>query len=272
VIGASTLRRIGRDFKSRRHVDVYVVAAVTLVLAALSLLGDVVGEDLRSAGILAALSLLTYQIAVPGRLDHLDDVLLDRTAFEDVGIAARVGGAREVWIQAPSAITLLSGPTIEALRRGVLARRDGQVRVMVLDPSDPVALDLATRHLDDTTDYRTDDLPRALRATIDRLETMSAWEVGGTFEYRHIPYNPGYSIVAIDPHARGGLLIVEFHGGHNESTASRMHLELTRSVSERWYAYWLDQLEHLWDRARPPGSAVVPQVETLGAGTEAPAV
>jgi hypothetical protein len=63
------------------------------------------------------------------------------------------------------------------------------------------------------------------------------------------------SLVAIDPGAKQGTVIVEFHGFHNEATASRMHLELTRQLSERWYSYWVEQFDHIWRAAEPEAAA-----------------
>ena len=41
------------------------------------------------------------------------------------------------------------------------------------------------------------------------------------FAYRLLDFNPGFSLVAIDPTASGGQVIVEFHGFHSESTNQR---------------------------------------------------
>jgi hypothetical protein len=246
------LARIGRDLKLRRHVEVYVLAGASIVIAMGSLVGDVVSEDLRWATVLAALSVLTYQVTVPDRAGDLDEVLHNRTSFDETTFVSRLRGAREVWVLAPSAINLLTVDTADTLRKTVLARGDGIVQVLVLDPGADEAVALASRQLDDATDYPGVDLPRAVQATADRLARMATWPVAGTFEHRHMTFNPGFSIVAIDPHGRDGQLIVEFHGVHNESTASRMHIELTRAASEPWYLYWRDQFEHLWLNARVP--------------------
>lgn len=244
------LRRIGRDLRSRRHVEIYAVAAVSIVLAILSLVGDVAPDGLRWAAVLAALSLLTYQIALPKPAADLDDVLRNRAAFDEMPFVSRLQGARDVWIVAPTAVNLLTADTVEHLRRHVLSRREGQVRVQVLDPERPEALALARQQLDQATDYPALDLTGGLAATLGLLETMAGWDVAGTFEYRFTPYNPGFSVVAIDPHAKGGLLILELHGVRNESIATRMHVELTRASSEHWFVYWRDQMHHLWDGGR----------------------
>jgi hypothetical protein len=248
----SGLRRIAGDIRNRRHIDVYIVTTMSVALAVLSLVSDLVGEEIRSAVVLAALGLLTYQIALPERSHDLDAVLHSRASFDDTTFNSRLTNASEVWIYGPSAINLLSVDTADYMRKTVLARRDGAVRVMVLDPSDREVVALAARQLDDSTVYPTVDLERALDMTVDKLEMMDTWSVSGDFQYRYLPFNAGFSMVAIDPHLRHGLLIVEFQAFHNESTASRMHLELTRQSSERWYVYWRNQFEHLWNAARTP--------------------
>lgn len=248
------LRRVGQDVRHRRNIEIYVVVVVSVVLAVLSLFGDVVDEDLRWAAALAALGLLTYQVTLPARPADLDGVLHSRESFEDTTFGSRVRAATEIWLYGPSAVNLLTAETADQLRRTVLARREGVVRVMVLDPEERDAVALAARQLDEATDFPAVGLHQALAATTERLELMAAWNVPGRFECRLARFNPGFSLVAIDPYGKEGVLIVEFHGAHNESTASRMHVELTRTSSERWYAYWREQFEHLWGQSRRPAT------------------
>jgi hypothetical protein len=77
----------------------------------------------------------------------------------------------------------------------------------------------------------------------------------GSFGYRLASYNPGFSLVAIDPGARHGVVMVEFHGFHNQVTNTRMHIELTRAISDQWYSYWLGQFERIWQAAKVPAAS-----------------
>lgn len=246
------MHRIGRDLRERRHVDVYVVAGASVVIALLSLVGDLVPEGLRWSVVLAALGLLTYQIAAPDHTADPDALLSTRDAFVDVPVRSRVRGAREVWVYGPSAVNLLSEDFIDALRSGVLGKADGVVRVVVLDPEQRPAVAIAASQLDAATDFPNIELPDALAATSRRLASMAAWDVAGTFEHRLAPFNPGFSLFIVDPGSGDGTAIVEFHGLRNESTGRRMHVELTRRTSAYWYAYWVSQFVQLWDRSRPP--------------------
>jgi hypothetical protein len=251
-----TARRILGDLKNRRQLEAYVVAAVALVLAVLSIVEGAVPENFKWAVLFLGLGLLVYQVTVPERGGGTaDDILSDRSAFDQVPLADRVRSAQEIWIFAPSAANVLSPRTCEALRTGMLARADGVVRVVVLDPRYEDRVQLAVRQLDDSLEYPVQQFRQALEATIHQLERMASWPVSGTVEYRFIDYNPGFSLVAINPGRRDGVVIVEFHGFHNEATHSRMHVELRRSDSERWYSYWLDQFGAIWAAARPAAPA-----------------
>jgi len=180
------------------------------------------------------------------------DLLHDRSVFEQRPLSETFANARDVRVYAPSAVNLLSAETCDVLRRTVLARRNGSVRVVVLDPEEKDALRLAARQLDDSVEFPVQRLPASLESTLERLELMSRWTTNGSFEYRLLPYNPGFSLVLLDPETSHGRAIVEIHGFHNTATPARMHLELTRDTSERWYAYWVEQFDHIWEAARSP--------------------
>jgi len=261
------LKRIARDLRHRRNVEAYVVTAAALVFAALSVVGDLVSDDLRWTATLAALGLLVYRLADPVEVVDVDQVLQSRIAFDDVSFGSRIKSAREVWMYGPSMVNLLTAANTDDLRRTVLARAGGVVRIAVLDPDEPAAVALATRQLDDTVDYQMEVMPEALRRTVDRLEQIARWPTSGRLVHRFVPFNPGFSLVAIDPRAKDGVVIVEVHGIHNESDVDRMHVELDRRSSEHWYDYWIDQFEHLWDIARPPADGQVDEADQVDRGT-----
>ena len=251
---SSGWRRVGHDIKNRRYVDAYSAAFVAFVLAVLSLVGDIVPDQLRWAALLAGVGLLVLRITIPdGSRVNFDELLNDRFAFDANPLTNRLKNAKEIWVFAPTAVNLLSAHNCEILRTGPLCRPDGAVRVVVLDPANDVAVKLATHQLDDSVDYPVQDFSASLQATTHMLETMTAWQVNGSIKYRLLDYNPGFSLVAIDPNTRNGRLIVEIHGFHNEATSSRMHIELTRQQSDHWYSYWAEQFNRIWEAASLDG-------------------
>lgn len=248
------MRQIGADLRHLRNLDAYAVTLVTLVFAVLSVASDVLPVNARWAVLLAGVALLVLRMTLPERIPGLgDEVLQDRLAFEDEPFAAQLRDASELWVFAPTGVNLLSPQTCETIRGTLLASRDGAVRVVVLDPADQTAVRQATRQLDDPLDSPPQLFLASLQATIGQLERLAAQSLRGSFGYKLLDFNPGFSLVAINPAAKDGRITVEFHGFHSETTTSRMHVELTRASGGPWYAYWLDQFERIWRAAQEPG-------------------
>ncbi|MFE0148224.1 hypothetical protein ACFWY5_13860 [Nonomuraea sp. NPDC059007] len=240
-------RRILRDVRERRNLDAYVVAVVAIVFAVLTLVGEAVAEQYRWAAILAGMGVLLHRITVP---DRSRPPLGDRADFETHPLRDRLTDAKEVWLFAPSGINLLSEANCEIIRRTVLSRSDGVFRVVLLDPEELHAVDLATRQLDAGLEFPLQNLPASIATALDRLAAMTDWHVAGGVEYATFSYNPGFSILAVNPAGGDGTVIVELHGVGNRATDNRMHLELTRRAHGYWYHYWIEQFERIWDSSR----------------------
>ncbi|GAA5154264.1 hypothetical protein GCM10023321_25790 [Pseudonocardia eucalypti] len=259
-----TLRHIKADFLHLRNIEAYAAAAVAAVLAPLAIIGDLVPVNVQWAALLAGVAVIVYRSAVPlGSPSQFDELAGDRDSFHGLPLRERWHNAREVWIFAPSAVNLLNSQHCDILRREVLSHADSVVRVIVLDPTNPAAIELAAHQLDDSLDYPMQEFAESLRTSVRQLGLMSKWQVAGSFEYGFIDYNPGFSLVVTDASRRSASLVVEFHAFHNETTHSRMHLELTPNTSERWFPYWVSQFDHIWERARKPETADSPFAEGM---------
>lgn len=251
----STGRAILKDLRLRRNIDLYAMAFVALVFAVLSAVGDVLSTNLRWTVTLGGIGLLILRAALPARADFdaVGRILGDRSAFDADPLTDRLRDAQEVWVYAPSAVNLLSPERCEVLRHQVLGSAAGRVRIVVLDPEEEEAVTEARRQLDDSLDYPLQEFGPSLASVVQQLRRMAAWQVAGKLECGFLPYNPGFSLVAVDPKSHRGVVIVEMHAFHNTSTASRMHLRLTRTESEEWYLYWTSQFEQIWNAARKSG-------------------
>lgn len=246
----ATLRRIRTDLRQRRNLDLYATALVALVFLALTIVGADLPDDLRWSLLFAALGLLVLRAAIPAWGSAArGEVLLDRAAFARNPIDERLRRARQVWIFAPTGQNFLSHERCELIRKGPLALRDGDVRIVVLDNSDAEQFAVVARQLDRLFEYPLQQISDLLQQAHRRLSNMAGWKVHGTFEYRTLEFSPGFSIVAVDPSSRDGLLIVEFHGFRKDTAASRMHLELTNGQDHPWYEYWLGQFDAIWQEA-----------------------
>lgn len=248
-------RRMGRDLRQLHNIDAYAIALLVFVFAVLSMTGDILPDNARWAVLLIGVGVLVFRVTLPDHYEgSADDVLKDRTAFEDKPLSGRLREASELWVFAPSAINLLPPQNCDTIRTTILAKPDGVVRVVVLDPAAETAVQFAGRQLDDSLDFPSQVFRSSLEATVRQLQRMAAWQERGSFEYRLAAYSPGFSLVAIDPGTRHGVVIVEFHGFHNQVTNTRMHIELNRATSEQWYTYWLGQFERIWQAAQTPAA------------------
>jgi hypothetical protein len=246
-----TAQRIGRDITQFRNLESYFIIAMVVLFLFVTTFGEGVSENDRWNLVLAALALLLFNLTIPkNEVKTLDDFLQDRSTLG--AFPERITKARKLWIYAPSASNLLRGDNVDAIRRTVLAYPDGEMRVIIQNPANQPAVDILVRQLDKSLDYQLQHMPDELQNTLRQFAIIESWKVTGKFGYRLLDYSPGFNIVAIDPHLAHGVVLVEFHGFHNESNRSRMNLEIRKSDSERWFMYWVSQFEYMWQDAQPP--------------------
>jgi hypothetical protein len=247
------LETLRQDVRERRNLDTYVATLIALVFAALSIVGDIVPESLKWSAVFAALGMLLFRITLPARpATPVERLIGNRDAFVETPFPELIRNATQLWVFGPSAINLLSQGNCESIRRALFDKGTSDVRIVLLDPGEAGAVALAVRHLDESLDFPGQDFESALAASVHQLERMTAWDNAGHFDYRFVGYNPGFSLVAVDPTSRDGRVIVEFHGFRNETTGSRMHLTLTRRDSDEWFQYWTRQFEEIWTSSRTP--------------------
>ncbi|MAS37913.1 MAG: hypothetical protein CL610_28215 [Anaerolineaceae bacterium] len=234
------LTRIFKDIAEGRHLESYAVTAVALVLAVVGLVDDAVTDSMKLAVILAALALLVFQTTKPTEAQvDLDSVLEDRQSFTPLREFIR--GGKELWIYGPSVGNILrNDPDI---RREIL-NKGGSVRILMQHPDSPQMHVLprqynAVHRLDD--DIQTS--MRTLTGLAGSLET-------GTLEFGMIDYNPGFSLVVVDPDGVQGRLVVEFHGYDTDQITDRMHIVITRQQSQHWFEYWAKQFDSMWQERR----------------------
>ncbi len=249
-----TIQRILSDIRARRNIEAYVVTVIAIAFAVLTVAGDLVPDSLKMAAILAALGLLVFDLTVPEQAAlSLDEILNDRSHFRP--LPERIKGARKLWIYGPSAVNILNQENTLAIKDSILSHADGEFRVIIQDPDAKGAMDILVQQLDNSLDFQLQELPAAIQITLSILRKLAGWKVSGTFEHRLLAFNPGFSMVVIDPDKNSGVAIVEFYGFYHEHTASRMNIEITRSQSERWFTYWVSQFDRMWEAARQPESA-----------------
>lgn len=248
------LERIGKDLRDRRNIEAYAATFFVILFAILTIVGDIVPTNIKEAAMLSALGLLVYNLTVPkdASLTSYDQMLNDRTDFKQP-FSELVRSATQLYMYAPSAVNVLNSDNLKVINDSILSRKGGEFKIIMQDPEEIEAVKILSRQLDENVIRQVQDLPSALTSTYKKLRNISTWERKGVFEYKLLSFGPGFSLVVVNPNEADGVVVVEFYGYMHEDTSSRMHIELTRKDSERWYNYWVSQFDVMWKDARYDG-------------------
>ncbi len=229
-------RRVINDLINLRNVDAYVVGFIGIALILLDVLGAV---DLNAylSVMTAALVVLLFRTTAPPKKEiDLDNVLLDRQSYTP--LREFIQGAHVVWVYGPSAVNVLRESA--SFKREVV-ERGGEVRVLLQDPGETASMAILRQQLDPNN-----NLDHDIQGSLFTLEKMREW---GKVDYRLLPYNPGFSLLVVDPDGKDGRLVVEFFGYHNNLIDDRMHIMIERRSSQYWFEYWAKQYQIMWDAA-----------------------
>ncbi len=214
-------RRLVGDLKARNHLDTYALTAVVFTFAILSLVSDALDHNLRWAVLLSGVGLLIYRLTLApldrsaGRFALRPQQIRGQPAGPAAperprctGVRA-VGGEPAVAADVRTAPEHRTGPAERICAGGGPRPRGGRS-----------AIGIAARQLDDSLEFPIQRLPQSLAST-PRTDEPDRPGGGprGRSTYRVFPYNPGFSLVLVDPETSHGRVIVEFHGFHNPSTS-----------------------------------------------------
>jgi hypothetical protein len=269
------IKNAWQEIQNGENIDTYLALVFGVVGAVIGIVGA--NSAIVAATASGVLSLLAFGVLQDRRIHEkladmlgqveeklqqptitdIDDILQNRSDYP-VSFKERIKGAHTLWIYAASAINIMNDENLQYIREHILSRSEGELRIIVQDPSQSEALRLLKKQVDDSVDFPVEKMDDALPKTIDRLKMVTEWKCKGTFEYRLLASSPGFSLVVIDPEEPTGLVIPEFYAYHNEHTGSRMHIEITRDKSLHWYDYWVGQFTFMWAEARQPGSPPEP--------------
>lgn len=241
--GRRVLRRLAEDLREARDLEAYAISTLAAALIIFTIVGSP-SPRVFNAVTLACLAFLVFSTTrqrAASQAGGVAEVLRDRDSY--ASFEQLLEGATELWMYAPSAVNVLRRHGGD-LRRWLAA--GGRARVVVHDPA-AGAIDTLVTQLDEDNDLGND-----LTASLDSLDKLAAT---GRLDYRLLALNPGFSLVVVNPRQRGGRLVVEFHGFQDESISDRMHVEVRRSESTHWFAYWAGRFEAIWAASRVPPAA-----------------
>jgi hypothetical protein len=167
--------------------------------------------------------------------------LLDRTQFPS--FPDRAPSAREIWFMGTSLEVMtgyLYGNLVDRVQRGTA------FRFVLVDPDSP-AVSVCAESL--FTIKTPADLASDIQRTIARIKTLrDLAEQPEIIELRLTKHAPGYSLVAVEPSASDGSLIVELYP-FKVSSIHRPHFELVPR-DHPWFSFFRAQYDAVWENSR----------------------
>jgi len=212
-------RQVAENLRAGQFIEAYSVFVVGLALAILSVL-DVGDDRWLFAGILVGVSFLVFRTTVAGARAEVAVQLANRRMFKPlVDILADVD---ELWVYGPTANSILVN--VADIRQHVLERA-GRVRFIVQDPANASAIEATKLQLDDNLDFSS-----TLEMSLDTLRRLRS-SLPSQVNYRLLPMNPGFSLVAVNPRRLHHLRTARFSGRqHRRSDACRHQSRRVRTL------------------------------------------
>lgn len=248
--------KVFQDLREGRNVELYVTVGVALVLVVLDVSGFASTEAL-AAGTLATLALLAYSTL--NSREQIRSLVETSTATQAVVEQVLSDQARAddfFWERKRSLEQDLAhagfigavGVTLSRTVRDYLDTFENRLasgthlRFMVIDPTSQAPRQALLRGKGGIGDSFYADLVRTTLARICVLAELG--DLLGTVELGLLPYTPSFGLFLIDPDEPHGRIIVEIY--QHRSLASNPTFELDAQQDVRWYKFFREQFDLLW--------------------------
>ncbi|MFG2759308.1 hypothetical protein [Streptomyces wuyuanensis] len=250
--------RISTILRDALHsLDLYATLAAAITFAILGITGKA-SQEVVTSGILAVLALVGFSLLrIRSQSDRINEALVDVgtrpsadrffTEVDDSDeIKRMISSSREVWLHGWTLelhLVSYAGEIRRAVARGV------HVRILVIEPSS-TAMTVAASEADNRS---AGELSSNLEANLRRLLTPPSGRVSGQLEVRTLTHVPHYTVIASDPSAAQGKIIMRiatFQADHWQ----RPTFAVTRQHDSGWYEFFKTQFDKKWESATPYGS------------------
>ncbi|OUD03677.1 hypothetical protein [Streptomyces swartbergensis] len=239
-------RRLRRDLRGRRNLDVYATIAVALGTSIFAAI-DLAPTEKIMAAVLAVLAVLAFS------------TLATRTMVEDLARSGASGGVRFL-SDFPEDIKERRERSTDLYLIGVSLSRTletshrafettlssgGRIRILLTDPdADNAAVTTQNR----TTRPRPDEIRDEIRQSLRLLQRLHA-ETGGRLEVRTTRTALKFGLNYLDVHRANALLCVQLYS-FDVAGESRPIFTLTLT-DDPWFEIFREQAERLWDASQP---------------------
>jgi hypothetical protein len=255
------IRRAWSDLTLGHNLEIYGTILLSLLLAVLGVF-DVVRPGVVAAATLGTLALLT--LSGLGNRHELEDLrasLRSLTSAVSDAVHDDVPVDRFLAVKAPNLDDdlraaddiRLVGVTLSRTVRdlvGTLDRRlraGAVLRVVIIDPDSTAPIEALARTLGVTSAeyYR----PR-IASTMEILAALAAMPgTTGRIEVRLLPFVPAFGMYLVDPTTPDGRVYMEIY--QHRSLEPNPCFGVRGERDGRWYRFFVNQFDTLWESARP---------------------
>lgn len=263
------LEKVFQDVREGENLEVYLTLVVALVLLLLDVF-DVVSSEALAAGTLATLGLLAYSVLTNReQMQRLVDSSTTTQTLVEQSLSGQPSADSFFWQERRpldsdlrrARFVGVAGITLSRTVRDYLhifedrLKSGAHLQFIVIDPASFAPRQALLRSKGGVDDSFYVDL---VRTTVARLCFLAEPEHGsGTLELGLLPYSPSFGLFLIDPDEPYGRIIVEVY--QHKSLAFNPTFELDARRDSRWYRFFREQFDLLWESCgarRKAGSGI----------------
>jgi len=248
------IRRIWEDIRTGQNLDVYLAVFVAFLVTILGTFG-VANEQVIFSAILSTLALISISLLITRQESRNIRLSLDNTnkpddlaerflhrRFDRSILSKHIRHTRRAMLWGfsfTSTIPYLRDEIDRGLQDGL------EIRFLLVEPySTAASLAMFGRSDEDANEFN-----NALSTNLAQLMRHAGRASRGKIEIRVVNYPPPYSLIAFDPHLQTGHIFVRLLD-FNIPREQSPWFELTREDNPRWFEFYANQFELVWNRAQ----------------------
>ena len=249
VNSPTRLKRIANRIVTDEYLDLYVLAATALVVAALGVLGIADVKTLASVT-LALLAVLAYSqirsrrhVAEIAKAQRSDPLSIFRTTFPEDLISRRATATSSLLIGLTMTRTVQAGSLIDM--RHTL-RSGGKIRIMLVDPTNDELVAAVAKH--GPHGINPSHVRRRIQGTLDELTDLQN-STGGDLEIRVASFFPPMGLNVIDVDTADGLIVAQHY--EHRPAAEAAPIFCLKPADGMWYEHFATEALRLWGDGTP---------------------
>jgi len=242
------------DIEKLENLDLYITIALSIIVAILNIFG-IIRQSILFSTILATLSIVAVGLLVNRHQNQLlqqtlaeakvAEDFLQEEQYDPALLKDRVLQAEKILLVGLSlsrTVTILENTLEKAIMRRA------KIQILLIKPNSEASR-MAT--LRDKNLAPPSLLDERINHTLARLASIAhASGEPDKIEVRFLDYLPAWGLIAIDPHLKAGYISVRLNA-FRIPTETCPRFELNASTDIKWFGFFANQLELLWEEAIP---------------------